>query len=289
MRKLFEGEEGVAKLIIAANIFLIGSKLAVVLLTGSLGVIAVLLDSCFDFAGGIFAYFGIRKAREPPDDSHHYGHLKFNSLASLAQLALIFITALFILYAAMGRFASPVPLKVTPFDLGLMAITIVTDILMATYLTRKAAQYSSMALEASAGNYTSDIFQNSAVLVGLFGMSTGFLLADPIAATLVALLMLRVVFNVGRKSVLELTDAGPSKELLAKIERLILGHKGVKSFHKLRARTFSGHIYIDVHVQMNPKLSLAKAHAIAETLKQKIFRELPEVKEVLIHEEPEEK
>ncbi|MFA6035809.1 MAG: cation diffusion facilitator family transporter [Candidatus Micrarchaeia archaeon] len=289
MRKLFEGEEGVAKLIIAANIFLIGSKLAVVLLTGSLGVIAVLLDSCFDFAGGIFAYFGIRKAREPPDDSHHYGHLKFNSLASLAQLSLIFITALFILYAAMGRFASPVPLTVTPFDLGLMGITIVVDILMATYLTRKAAQYSSMALEASAGNYTSDIFQNSAVLVGLFGMSTGFLLADPIAATLVALLMLRVVFNVGRKSVLELTDAGPSPATIAKIERLILSHKGVKSFHKLRARTFSGHIYIDVHVQMNPKLSLAKAHAIAETLKQKIFRELPEVKEVLIHEEPVEK
>jgi divalent metal cation (Fe/Co/Zn/Cd) transporter len=101
--------------------------------------------------------------------------------------------------------------------------------------------------------------------------------------------MLRVVFNVGRKSVLELTDAGPSKELLAKTESLITSHKGVKSFHKLRARTFSGHIYIDVHVQMDPKLPLVKAHAIAETLKQKIFREIPDVKEVLIHEEPAEK
>jgi len=289
MARFFDGEEGAAKLIIAANVFLIGSKLAVALLTGSLAVLAVLLDSIFDMMGGIFAYFGIRKAHEPPDDSHHYGHLKFNSLASIAQLALIFITALIILYEAVRRFGAPAPLMVTPFDLGLMGITIVIDIFMASYLTRKARKYSSTALEASAGNYTSDIFQNSAVLVGLFGMSNGFLLADPIAATLVALLMLRVVFNVGRKSVIELTDAGPSPATIAKIERLIRAHKGVKSFHKLRARCFSGHSYIDVHVQMNPTLSLAKAHAIAETLKQKIFREIPDVKEVLIHEEPAEK
>jgi cation diffusion facilitator family transporter len=286
MARLFEGEEGAAKAIIGANVFLVGSKLAVALLTGSLGVIAVLVDSLFDFAGGFLAYFGVRKSREPPDLDHHYGHLKFGALSGLAQLSLIFITALIILFEAARRFLSPVLIIVTNFDMALMGITILVDILMAAYLTRKAARYHSTALEASSVNYTYDIFQNSVVLVALFAAHFGFQSADPVAAVFVALLMMRAVFKVGKKSVLELTDAGPPKETLARIERIIMAHKGVRSFHKLRARTVSGRIYVDVHVQFNPKLPLKRAHSLSEAIKNRILGEVPEIREVLIHEEP---
>ena len=289
MARFFEGEEGAAKVIIGANVFLIGSKLAVAMMTGSLGVIAVLIDSCFDMVGGIFAYFGIRKANEPPDQNHFYGHRKFGSLTSLAQLSLIFITAVLISFDAAGRIVSPIHLEITNFDLGIMAFTIVVDILMARYLVHKARKYSSTALEASAGNYTSDIFQNSLVLVGLFAVSANILIADPLAAIVVAMLMMRVVFRVGNKSVLELTDAGPEKQTLAQLEGLITSHKGVHSFHKLRARAVAGAIYVDFHIQLNPNLPLRKAHAVAEELKHEIMEKLPEVKEVLIHEEPAEK
>ncbi|RLG20318.1 hypothetical protein DRN67_00225 [Candidatus Micrarchaeota archaeon] len=285
----FEGEKGAAKVIIFANIFLVGSKLAVALLTGSLGVIAVLLDSLFDFVGGIFAYLGIKKAHEPPDKYHHYGHLKFGPLSGLAQLSLIFITAVLIILEAARRIVDPIALFITDLDLALMGGTIVVDIFMARYLTQKAEHYSSTALEASAGNYTSDVLQNSAVLIGLFVASWGFKLADPLSALLVALFMMRVVFMVGRKSVLELTDVRPSEETIEKIERIIRAQKGIKSFHNLRARSVSGRVYVDFHIQLNPKFPLKRAHGISEQLKQNILKRMPEVKEVLIHEEPFEK
>ena len=282
----FEGEEGAAKAILAANVFLVGSKLSVALLTGSIGVIAVLVDSVFDFAGGLLAYLGIRKSREPPDEDHHYGHRKFGSLSSLAQLGLIFITALLILLEASRRMLNPVQLQITGIDLALMSITIAIDVFMASYLMRKAREHSSSALETSAGNYTSDIFQNGMVLAGLFAASWGFQLADPLSAVVVSLLMMRIVFKFGRKSVLELTDAGPSRQTLARIGHIIMAHKEVKSFHKLRARSLSGSVYVDVHVQLNPKLSLKKAHGIAEEIKRELIATVPGVREVLIHEEP---
>ena len=286
MVRFFEGEEGATKIILSANIFLISVKVLVVLLTGSLGVIASLADSAFDFLGGLLAYFGVRKAREPPDHDHHYGHHKYGALSGLGQLLLIAIVAFLILFEAGNRFFHPIALSITSFDLAVMGVAILVDVFMARYLWSKASKYRSTALEASAANYTSDIMQNSIVLIGLAGASVGFNLADPLAAIIISLLMLRIVFKVGRRPMLELTDASPSKELIANVERIIRSTKSVKGYHKLRARVVGGRVYIDVHVQFDPKLSLKRAHALSGKLKHTILKKIPEVKEVLIHQEP---
>jgi cation diffusion facilitator family transporter len=276
------------KVIIGANVFLIGSKLAVVLLTGSIGVIAVLVDSCFDMVGAIFAYAGVKKGSEPPDENHLYGHHKFEALAAAAQLSLIAITAIFIIAEAGRRLFSGARLEISNLDLVIMLLTVAADIALVTYL-KKYADSKSPAIAAAIGNYSSDVLQNSLVFIGLFAAMTGFFAADPLAALIVAALMMRLVARLGKEALGDLTDISPPMEELEAYGREIMGVKGVRSFHKMRARKIAGGVHIDVHVQLPSKMSLEKAHAICSEVKRRLMAAFPEVREVLVHEEPDDK
>jgi cation diffusion facilitator family transporter len=277
-----------AKVIVAANVFLIGSKLAVALLTGSIGVIAVLVDSCFDMLGAVFAYFGIKKGSEPADFDHHFGHRKYEALSSVGQLALIAITALLIVTEAAKRLAGGTVLEVTGIDLAIMLVTVLVDIALVSYL-KKYADRTSPAISAAIGNYTSDVMQNSLVFVGLFAAMTGFYAADPVAALIVSALMMRVVVRVGRETLADLTDESPPKEELEAYGKEIMKVKGVKSFHRLRARRAAGSIHLDVHVQLPPKISLTSAHESCTEVKRRLLAAFPNVTEVLVHAEPDDK
>ncbi len=273
------------KFVVTANLFLIAVKLLVALLTGSIAALAVLIDSIFDLAGSLLAYAGVKKGSEPPDSDHLYGHKKYETVSSLAQLALIAIAAIFIIGEALRRLASPIVLKIDLSDLAIMALTVIVDIGIVAYLKKKA-DTASPAIRASIGNYSSDILQNSLVLVGLFATGSGFFAADPIAALVVAILMLRVVYGVGRGAFGELTDSGPPMKQLERYAREIISVRGVKSFHKMRARTMAGEVRLDFHIHLDPKMPLSRSHAICEKVKQALLSEFPEVSEVLVHAEP---
>ena len=277
--------EKATKVVVAANVLLISSKLAVALLTGSIGVIAVLVDSCFDLVGSLIAYFGVKKGSEPADSNHLYGHKKYEPLSSLAQLSLITITAALIIGESARRLIFPARLDITDIDLALMFFTVLLDIGIVLYLRGKA-DTASTAIQATIGNYTSDIFQNSMVFVGLAAVGIGFPIADPIAALVVAGLMLRVVYGIGAGTFGELTDAFPQHGKLGRYGHAVLSVKGVHSFHKLRARMVSGSTYVDLHVQLDPKMPLAKAHETCAAVKYMLMERFPEIKEVLVHPEP---
>ena len=287
-----------ARVVIATNIALIIAKASVAFLTGSIAVLAILLDSVFDLLGSFLAYLGVKEAAKPPDADHLYGHAKLENLSSLAQIALIAIVALGIVLEAVRRFVSQQKIEVNALDLGIIFVTIVIDVGLALYLRRKSRELHSVALEASAGNYFSDIFQNAVALAGLFFVGVGLFWADPLAAVVLSLLMLRVVYRVGLRSMNELIDVSPPKETLDAIRKTIRGEKYVKSFHKLRAREQENKIFLDVEIQMNPKLSLERAHYLAHKLKRKLGKIASEargasgasaVSDAVIHIEPFEK
>ncbi len=278
---------GAVHWVVAANAFLISMKLAVALMTGSIAVIATLVDSVFDLIGTGLAYFGVKKAAEPADVEHLYGHGKMESLSGFAQVMLIGATALFLIFEAIKRFFAPIPLEVTAFDVAAIGINIVIDVAMSAFLKRKTKETQSIALEASAANYASDVLQNSAVLAGLFLAQAGLLWADPIAAILISLLMLRVVYSAGRKAAGELLDISPTQPVMKKIMQAILSVKGVKSFHHLRARMVEGKALVDVHLQLFPKMTLKKAHNVSHQVRSAVLRRVPQAKDVFVHTEPE--
>ncbi len=275
-----------AHTVLITNLFLIGIKLAVVLLTGSIAVIAILTDSLLDLLGGLFVYFGMKKAGQPADESHPYGHKKYETVSALGQSALIVLTAFLIAAEAVRRLISPIHLDVNSIALVLVFFTILVDIGLALYLTKEAKRHGSLALDAARTNYTYDIFQNSTAFIGLFAVQYGIPSADPIAALVLSVLMLRGTWGILSTALDELTDGIGNKDRLAEIKRAISSVPAAKSYHKLRARAVAGKLMVDLHLHLPENYTLKKGHEIAAKVKYEIMKAVADVKEVLVHVEP---
>lgn len=150
---------------IIVNAFLISMKAVVALITGSLAILAELAHSFFDIIASIFAYVGIKKAIEPADGSHLYGHEKFENLSSFAQTILIVVTSVLIVYEAINRIIVPKKLEATEIGLVVMLVIIGIDYFLSRYLHKSSKQYGSSALEADAYHFTTDLWGALAVII----------------------------------------------------------------------------------------------------------------------------
>jgi len=136
-------------------------------------------------------------------------------------------------------------------------------------------------------HFTTDIFSTGAVILGLAATALGYSIADIIGAVVVAFVMLFMSFKLGKKAIFVMLDRAPDVATVERIARVISAYPGVKGYHALRARLAGHWIYVDVSVHLKKDISLEQAHAIAEDLEQLIIKQCPEVKEVVIHNEPE--
>ncbi len=274
-----------AKLSILVNSFFIILKVGIGLLSGSIGIIAESLHSFLDLIASVFAYFGLKKGDEPFDKSHPYGHEKFENLSSIIQMMLIAITALVILYEALEKLASP-GVEFEELGIILMLMTTAISYKFSKYLHGISEEEHSHALEADAYHFTSDVWGSVAVMGGLVLSRLGFPMADPIAAIVVALIMLRLAYTTGMKMLNILLEHSAEEHVLHELESIIKSDSNVVRFHKLRARYIGARIWVDVHIHIRKNLSLKEAHRIAHRLKDRIMRKMRNVKEVNIHLEP---
>jgi cation diffusion facilitator family transporter len=271
---------------IGVNFFLILLKSSVALITGSIAILAELAHSVFDMLASILAYVGIRKAEQPADPTHLYGHEKFENLSSFAQTVLIVFTSVIIIFESASRIVAPKKIEATELGLLVMLVTIAIDFFVSRFLHRSSRDYGSSALEADAYHFTTDLWGAITVIVGLGFVIAGFPVFDSIAAIVVALLMFWISYKLGKKSLNVLMDRSPSRETMERIANVIESTPNVKHFHKLKARQAGNKVFIDVHLQLKPKITIRKGHYIAHRVKRRLLREIPDVKEVTIHVEP---
>jgi len=278
---------GAALFSIGANVFLIALKLTVAAYTGSLGILAEAAHSFFDLLASILAYVGIKKAEEPPDETHHYGHEKFENVSSLLQTALIAITSLVIIYEAYNKLTSGIhAINEGAIGMAAMLIAIAIDYAVSRKLHATADQHGSPALEADAYHFTTDILSTLAVIAGLAFAAFGYPIADVVAAVVVALVMLQLSYKLGMKAILVIMDRSPDLETMERVARIITSHPKVKGYHSLRGRMAGNMALIDVAIHLPSHMKLDDAHAIAEELEERIKAEVPFVKEVVVHVEP---
>jgi len=271
---------------IYVNVALTAAKLAVGIVTGSIGIFAEFLHSLFDLIASGFAYIGIYKASQPADSTHPYGHEKFENLSSLLQTILILITALWVAYEAVMRLYNPQPVESSELGIIVMAAALAADWFIAKFLHDVSKKEGSVALEADAYHFTSDLWSTSAVIFGLLCANLGFPQGDSIAALIVALFMLRLSYNLGMKALGVLLDKGATDGEIEKIVEILAKEPQVKGYHKLRTRHMGSRLVIDMHILVDDKLSLSKAHAIAHKVEGRITQQAPGVKDVTIHVEP---
>lgn len=277
---------GAASFSIYVNIFLTIIKLGVAILTNSLAIIAELMHSLFDLLASVFAYFGIKKAAEPADEKHQFGHEKIENISSLLQTLLIVVTSAIIIYESIHRLIEPKPINAGLIGLTVMALTIIIDFFISRYLHKASDNYGSVALEADAYHFTTDLWCAIAVVIGLFFVYLGFPIFDSIAAIIVALLMLWISYKLGEKAIHSLIDGTPPNFIIEKMAKIIASTKGVRTFHKLKARNAGSMTLIEVHIWVNPNLTLKAAHKIAHDVKKRLIKAIPTIKDATIHVEP---
>jgi cation diffusion facilitator family transporter len=279
---------GAARLSIVSNSALIVLKLVAGAVTGSIAIITEAVHSSIDLMASIVAYFSIRKAEEPADESHPYGHEKVENLAAALEGVLILVGAGIIVYESSRRLVEPHEVESLGFGIGAIALSVVVNVGVSQYLYRRAKQTDSPALEGDAAHLRTDAVTSLAVLGGLTLVAvTDVKALDPIVALVVAAAIVWAGIRLISRSSRVLVDETLPEEELAAITSAIedSGAPEVAGFHKLRARRAGSRRYIDLHVQFKPGTTLERAHALSHELQGEIRHRVHRA-DVLIHIEP---
>jgi cation diffusion facilitator family transporter len=282
---------------VVSNTFLILVKVVAGLLTGSISLIAEAIHSSIDLAAAVIAFISVRVSDKPADEQHPFGHGKAENISGVAEAILIFVAAGIIIYEAAQRIqriitGKPLELPQLDIGLGIMAVSIVVNIVVSRYLLRVSRKTDSLALEADARHLTTDVMTMVGVLVGLAIIRIGQLvgvnlnIVDPIVAILVALLIMKTAYDITRKSFGGLIDVRLPEDEEDTIRSCILEHSGqVVAFHELRTRKAGSQRYIDLHLVMPRNANVEEAHRMCDHLEQDIEKRLSRT-DVTIHVEP---
>lgn len=278
-----------ARYSIVSNTALIVLKVVAGVLTGSVAIVTEAVHSAVDLVASLVAYFSVRKAEEPADRSHPYGHEKVENLAAALEGVLIVLGAAIIIYEAISRLSSGGEVERLGVGIAVIGFSAVVNFAISAYLYRQARITDSPALEGDAAHLRTDAVTSVGVLVALALVAiTGVDELDAVAALVVACaIVFAGVRLVSRSSRVLVDEALPQAELDS-IAAAIDGHGAaeVLGHHKLRARRAGSRRYIDLHVQFARGTTLERAHQLSHDLQNAIGARVGGA-DVLIHLEPE--
>ncbi|HEX4670043.1 MAG TPA: cation diffusion facilitator family transporter [Solirubrobacterales bacterium] len=286
---MIKTKRGAAGLSIASNAFLIAIKLAAGAVTGSIAIITEAVHSLIDLVASVIAYFSVRKADEPADAEHPYGHEKVENLSAAIEGMLILIGAGVIVYEATHQLVVGAEVDRLGVGIAVMAFSVLANLGVSSVLSRQAKAHESQALEGDAAHLRTDAMTSAGVLFGLALVQvTGDAAFDPITALVVAVAIVWAGFRILRRSSAILVDEVLPAAEMDRIEAAIATARTpeVAGYHKLRARRAGSRRHIDFHVQYRSGTSLERAHELAHQMRASIEAEIPQA-EVLIHAEPE--
>jgi cation diffusion facilitator family transporter len=282
-------KSGAAGLSIASNAILIALKLAAGAITGSIAILTEAVHSLIDLVASVVAFVSVRKADEPADADHPYGHEKVESLAATIEGMLILVGAGIIVYEATHRLVVGSTVEALGVGIAVMGISLVANLVVSTILARQAKAHDSPALEGDAAHLRTDALTSAGVLFGLTLVEiTGEAAFDSITALVVAVAIVWAGIRIVRRSSGVLVDEALPPAEMDRIERAISAARTpeVAGYHRLRARRAGSRRHIDFHVQYRSGTSLERAHELAHRMRGAIEAEIASA-EVLIHVEPE--
>jgi cation diffusion facilitator family transporter len=278
----------VALFSIFAAVFLTGSKFIVGILTGSLGLLSEALHSLLDMVAAIITLFSVSVSDKPADEHHHYGHGKIENISALAETVLLVITCGWIIYEAIERISTgKVLIEVNIWSYIVISLSIIIDISRSRALYKTARKYNSQALEADALHFSTDIWSSLVVLIGLICANFGIFLADSIAALIVAVIVLKVSYDLGKKSIEVLVDK-TSKETYELVKEIIKNSSEIIDSNSLKVRTGGAETFIEVNILVKSGIDIDKAHDISHKLEKDIQKAIKR-SFVHVHPEPEPK
>jgi cation diffusion facilitator family transporter len=276
---------------VASNSLLILLKVIAGSITGSVAILTEAMHSAIDLVASIVAYFSVRKAEEPADESHRYGHEKIENLSAAIEGMLILVGSGVIAFEAIRRLAEGSQVERLGFGIGVVAFSMVANLAVSAYISHRARVTESPALEGDAAHLRTDALTSAGVLVALVLVeATGEAWLDPAVALAVASAIVGSGVRILLRSSRVLVDeALPGREMDAIRDAVVdFGPRGVAGFHRLRTRRAGARRYVDLHVQFRVGTTLEDAHTTATDLQDEIAQRLRGA-DVLIHLEPEDR
>jgi cation diffusion facilitator family transporter len=280
-----------ALLSVGSAAVLLSLKVFLTLLTGSLGILSEALHSGLDLVAAIITYLSVRFSDEPADEKHPYGHGKFENFSAFVETGLLLVTALYIIYEAFLRLFFR-HIHIVPSVTAILVLfgALAIDLTRARALTKVARRYQSEALEADALHFSTDVWSTMVVIAGLGLVWAGQALgapwlayADPIAALIVAGVVIWVSSLLGRRTLDALLDAAPVG-LQRQISDAVSRMDGVMETERVRVRRAGSRHFVDVTVSVPRSTSLEQADALSDAIERRIGEIVPA--DVMVHAEP---
>lgn len=278
--------QSVTLLGVSINAFLIILKLFFGLLIRSSALIADSIHSISDLTTDFIVLVGTRMGHRPPDETHPYGHKKYETVASQLIALILIVVSFGLLYSA----GASLFYHRQNFPGFLMLVVAAVSVVlkeMIFYKTRKISRLTgSTALYANAWHHRSDSLSSMAVLIGGVASLLGWGYADQVSTVVIAFMIMAVAGRIFSGGIVELTEHSADLESIKKIERVLTEEGDIHSWHALRTRKLGGELFADVHVRVEPHLSVQKSHEITERIEGNIRKKLSKPVNVLIHIEP---
>jgi cation diffusion facilitator family transporter len=275
----------ILSVVLALNLAVAGAKLGYGFFSGSVAMSADGFHSLLDGFANVVGIIGIVVAARPPDREHHFGHERYETLASMAIGALMAVGVLEIVQSAIGRWQAGETPQVTRLSFAVMLGTMAVNAGVTIWERRAAGRLRSDLLAADARHTGSDVLVSAAVILGLIGERIGLRGADAAVSLVVAGMVALTAWGILREASLVLTDAATDVEarpLLA----AILAAPGAITAHNLRVRSSGGRNWVEVHVTVDPQLTVKQAHEVATGVESAIRNQVGPDTQAIVHVEP---
>ena len=264
------------------NLLVSFSKLGIGISTSTLSMIADGFHSLLDASSNILGIIGLTISSKPADEGHPYGHRKFEALAAIGISFLMFFACFEVISEVVKRIMSQggAP-ESTPASYLVMVATIIINILVSRYESKKGAELHSSLLEADSKHTLSDVFVSIGVIVSLLAVNFKFYFVDVVASLLIVLVIFKAGYEIIQAHLGILVDAAALEP--EEVKKLVLKVPGVLDCHKIRSRGLDDHIFIDLHVQVRGHITVEEGHKIAYQVEDLLMKEIGGVEDVMVH------
>ncbi|MEG0509234.1 MAG: cation diffusion facilitator family transporter, partial [Eubacterium sp.] len=282
----------VSMISIVVNVVLSVFKFAAGILANSGAMVSDAVHSASDVLSTFVVIIGVNISGQKADHKHQYGHDRMECVAAIILAAILFVTGAAIGFTGIEKIidSSKQSLEI-PGVLALIAafVSIVVKEWMYWYTRAAAIKINSGALKADAWHHRSDAMSSIGSLIGIAGARMGFPILDPIAAVVIAALVIKAAFDIGKDSIGKMLDSAIDEKTEEGIRDLIMKQQGVKRIDDLKTRTFASKFYIDLEIAVDGEMKLVEAHEIAENVHDTLEETYPTLKHCMIHVNPYEK
>jgi len=232
-------------------------------------------------------WYAAKLSGDAPDADHPYGHERFETVATLGLSIFLAIVGTIIIFEGFGRFSNPNELRHENWLIAAAALSVLSKEALYWYTVKVARDINSDLLKANAWHHRTDAFSSIVVVIGIIGAANGYFFLDSVAAIIVGILIIYIGWQLGFEATKELVDTSIDQEDIKALRVALSEIKGVNSVHTLRTRKVGHKKSADVHVQVNPFLSVSEGHIISVSVERVAKECIEDLDDVTVHIDPE--